>query len=686
MTFLQPAILWGLLALSVPIIVHFFNLQRPKQVLFSNVAFVREVKKTVVRRLKFKQWLLLLMRLLALTCLVLAFANPVLVDEDKPLLLGNRSVVVVVDNSYSMTAGNEKGQYIKQASSMARGIVSAYTPQDEFLLMTTDDLKLNYNFASQEEVREQLRTLEVKQNNRSHAEVLGFLDQLFARASNEIQELYFISDFQASTVLADSQRVSLDSSYLVKYIPLADREQKNVYVSGHQIQSRILEKDKPVQLSMTLVNDGNSRVNDLSVRVWLNGKVVALDNSSLEPQSSKALELPFTPTESGWQSGFIELDDYPVEFDNKRYFSIYIPEQEKVLLVEGQGAPSRNVRILYESVFEQFDASFISARNLANEDLNAYKSLILLGTQSISTGLADRLEGFVNEGGSLMFFPGTDMDLESVNAFFSSMQVGTFEPLRRVEEGLPMSEVDLAHPLFDGIFTRDQANRSFDAPRAFQYHPLSLNNNTVQDRIMALENQVPMLVESRVGEGVMFTFSFFPADRWTDFHVKTIFAPVLFRATQIMNQTQRVQSGQELGDLNPQLIRSTENELIRLLGDEEVEMIPEQYAQGGAMAVRFDKLDLKEGNYQLYQGDELLEYISFNISDRESRLEFASASELRDRLEDQGYGSIELLSALPEAVSEQIEVEQQGTPLWKWFLLLALAFLVAEVLILQLKD
>ena len=48
MTFLNPELLWGLLGLAVPIIIHFFNLQRPREVLFSNVAFVKEVKQTVV--------------------------------------------------------------------------------------------------------------------------------------------------------------------------------------------------------------------------------------------------------------------------------------------------------------------------------------------------------------------------------------------------------------------------------------------------------------------------------------------------------------------------------------------------------------------------------------------------------------------------------------------------------------
>ena len=113
MTFLNPALLWGLLALAVPIIVHFFNLQRPREVLFSNVALVKEVQNTVVRRVKFQRWLLLLFRLLAIAAIVLAFANPVIV-EPGAILQGNRSVAIVIDNSYSMTAGNEKGQYFQQ--------------------------------------------------------------------------------------------------------------------------------------------------------------------------------------------------------------------------------------------------------------------------------------------------------------------------------------------------------------------------------------------------------------------------------------------------------------------------------------------------------------------------------------------------------------------------------------------
>ncbi|MEM9163564.1 MAG: BatA and WFA domain-containing protein, partial [Cyanobacteria bacterium P01_F01_bin.4] len=180
MTFLNPAILWGLAAVAIPIILHFFNLQRPKKVLFSNISFVKAVQKTVVRRVKFKQWLLLLMRILAISALVLAFAGPVFTGEGKTLRRGNRSVAFILDNSQSMSAGNEKGAYLQQALSLTRETMESYSPQDEFLVMTTADLQLNASFLNKEDAKEQLKSITLEQNTRSHREILSFSDQLFS--------------------------------------------------------------------------------------------------------------------------------------------------------------------------------------------------------------------------------------------------------------------------------------------------------------------------------------------------------------------------------------------------------------------------------------------------------------------------------------------------------------------------
>jgi len=682
MSFLNPALLWGLLALAVPIIIHFFNLQRPKQVLFSNVAFVKEVKKTVVKRLKFKQWLLLATRLLAVAALVFAFANPVIMDSSSQTLKGNRSVAVVIDNSFSMTAGNEKGPYFQQAISLARSVIRAYNRQDEFLIMGSDDLKLQYNFGTQEEALEALREIELGQQVRSHEEILSFEDDLFRRAANQVHELYFLSDFQQSTIMADSQTISLqDSNLLVKYIPLATRAQQNVFPAKHEIRSRILTAEKPIEMAMELVNDSESSVRDLSVRVMLEGKTAAISNTSLEPQETQELSLAFTPTQTGWLSGYIDLDDNPIDFDNRRYFSFYIPEKEKVLLVEGQS--SRNVRILYESLFAGFDTRIISARDLSTIQLNEYRSLVLMGIEQVSSGLASRLSTYVNEGGSIMLFPGEKADVESLNVFTQAVGLGRLSPAVTLPSGKLADKVDLKHPIFDGVFTREQENRRFDAPKIFAHYPLSLNNTSIHNRILSMDGPAPILVESRLGQGTMFTFTIYPGDAWTDLHVKSIFTPLLYRATQILNQTQQVQVGQQIGSFTPYRIRTNNQELINLITEDNRAITPEQYTQGGATTLNFERMDLQAGNYQIVQGDSLLEKLAFNISDQESRLAYVGKAQLESVLLKKGYSNIMLLNAEPEEVSQRIQQEKEGNPLWKYFILASLLFLVAEIVILR---
>lgn len=680
MTFLNPGVLWGLLALAVPIIVHFFNLQRPKQILFSNVAFVKEVKKSVVRRVRFQQWLLLIARLLAIAGLVFAFANPVIVDEDQAVMQGNRSIVLVIDNSYSMSAGNEKGQYLQQAISLARNIIKAYGRQDEFLLMSTQDLKLNYNFSEQEEALEELKTLKVFQNIRPHTDILGFSEQIFQRASNPIRELYFLSDFQQSTVMTDSSNFSFnDSSLIVKYIPLASREQNNVYVAETKIESQIVEVDKPVEMSMTLVNDGQAKIRDLSIRVMLDGKAAAISNKSLEPNSSDNIELSFTPTASGWQGGYVEVDDNPIDFDNRRYFTLYVPKMEKVLIVEGER--SANLRILYGDL-GQFDAEFISYRDVSAATLNDYRSLVLLGLPDISSGLADRLRTFLQDGGGVMYFPGEKSDIASANAFFQQLGIGSLGQAVSLQEGIKGNQVDLAHPVFEGIFLKEGNKRSFDAPTVNRYLPFKLNNQTIQNKIVSLENGNPLLVESKVGNGVLYTFSVFPGDKWTDFHLKTIFAPMLFRLTRIMNQSQIVQASQEIGFYTPKRIRTDKQALISLVGEDQQANPPEQYAQGGATTLNFEQMAIKEGVYDIVQEEEILEKIAFNISDLESRLSFLPQNSLRSTLDEKGFNQIQLLPALPDSITTLVKEEKEGVPLWKYFIWIAILFLSVEILIL----
>ncbi|MEO0472990.1 MAG: hypothetical protein AAF206_25455, partial [Bacteroidota bacterium] len=108
----------------------------------------------------------------------------------------------------------------------------------------------------------------------------------------------------------------------------------------------------------------------------------------------------------------------------------------------------------------------------------------------------------------------------------------------------------------------------------------------------------------------------------------------------------------------------------------------EQYAQGGATTLNFEQMDLREGVYDIVQEDVLLEKLAFNISDLESKLTFPDPQILRSRLDQAGLQNIRLLDAQPDQITQTIQVEKEGFPLWKIFAWLGIIFLAVEIALL----
>ncbi len=104
MVFLNPSILLGLLAASIPILIHLLNFRKLQKVEFSTLSFLKELQKSKIKKIKIKQWLLLLLRVLIIVFLVLAFARPTLenVSIAGATSTAKSSSVFIIDNSFSM--------------------------------------------------------------------------------------------------------------------------------------------------------------------------------------------------------------------------------------------------------------------------------------------------------------------------------------------------------------------------------------------------------------------------------------------------------------------------------------------------------------------------------------------------------------------------------------------------------
>src|SRR6478609_5010131 len=138
MQFKHPEILYFLFFLIVPILVHLFQLRRFKKEYFTNVSFLKALSIQTRKSSKIKKWLLLATRMLLLSCLIIAFAQPFFKAKDSNN--ASNEMYIILDNSYSMQAKGQKGELLKRA---VQDLLEHTPEAQNFSLITNSDTYWN---------------------------------------------------------------------------------------------------------------------------------------------------------------------------------------------------------------------------------------------------------------------------------------------------------------------------------------------------------------------------------------------------------------------------------------------------------------------------------------------------------------------------------------------------------------
>ncbi|MFA6980337.1 MAG: BatA domain-containing protein, partial [Ignavibacteriaceae bacterium] len=260
MTFLNPAVLFGLLAASIPVLIHLFNLRKLKKIEFSTLIFLKELQKNKIKKVKLKQWLLLLLRTLIILFLVFGFARPTL----KSTFIGNSSTakttaVFILDDTFSMSVVDAKGSYLNQEKEIALRLLSQLQDGDEVALILVSDFNkpalVTTDFS---QFKKSIESVSISNISGSLQTALIKAAKLLDESSNYNKELYLLSDFQKSRIADGNQLPNLSEALKegirIYAFPLDDKEVFNVGVDKISVNSQIFEKDKPVQVSAFISN------------------------------------------------------------------------------------------------------------------------------------------------------------------------------------------------------------------------------------------------------------------------------------------------------------------------------------------------------------------------------------------------------------------------------------------------
>jgi DNA segregation ATPase FtsK/SpoIIIE-like protein len=134
MQFRHPELLYALLLLIIPILVHLFQLRKFKKEAFTNVAFLKKVNLQTRKSNTIKKWLVLFTRMAALAMIVLAFAQPFITQSD--VATKAKETVVYLDNSFSMQAKGKSGPLLNQS---IQDLITHIPEDTKFTLLTNTD-------------------------------------------------------------------------------------------------------------------------------------------------------------------------------------------------------------------------------------------------------------------------------------------------------------------------------------------------------------------------------------------------------------------------------------------------------------------------------------------------------------------------------------------------------------------
>lgn len=698
MEFLNPLALAALAAAAIPLIIHLFNFRRPRKVDFSSLEFVKELQKSTMQRVRIKQWLLLLLRIMAIACLVLAFARPTLTGSLAGTVGGDvrSSVALIVDNSLSMTLRDAGGEYLRQAKDVAAGIIDEMDTGDEIFVLPTSGIRAaDARYTNVGSAIEAVENLEPSPGSTSLEEAVLRAGEMLEGAAHLNREIYVLSDLQRS-VLGDTSGTSVPDDVRTYLVPVGDRIHANVAVTDVRVESRIIEAGQPVRISATLVNYGTDLIEDYVASVFLDGERLAQATADVPPNVPTTVTMTATPQERGWLSGVVRTEGDAFEFDNERHFSLHVPERRRVLVVRGEGQRSDYVELALSPELGRsgvaFEVTTIDETGLAAAGLTSYDAVILVGPRSLSSGEIAAIDRYVAGGGGLLLTPAAGAPAEDYNNLLASLSGGRFSgfsgSLGGQQSIATFENVDLEHPLFEGVFSRRELREEVRVESPEIYYAMNYSAGPGNEQtLIGLSNGFPFLQEIHHERGAAFLLSVAPEERWSDFPVRGLFIPLLYRSMYYLSASESV-SGEQLTAAQGaeiRISRAGESAQLRLIAPDSTEYVPEQRSLVGALLLTLEGSALDQlGVYDVRTEDELVRRIAVNVDESESDLRTLDPREARDRLAEAIGQDVQLVeldgTRASEAVASLLH-ERTGVELWNLFLLLALIFLLAEMVV-----
>ncbi len=684
MTFLNPAILFGLMAASVPILLHFMNLRKLKKIEFSTLNFLKELQKTKIRRIKLKQWLLLLLRILIIVFVVLGFARPAVTGSGSGSSAAATSAVFIIDNTFSMSVVFNEGSYFNKAKQAAIKLTGSFKMGDEIAVIPfVSDQGMSVTPKSNLElIKSEIEAIKVLNTRGTLNEALIKAGRILYDSQNINKEIYIFTDLQKGSFFRNENEISYLPQLLngsrIFIIDMGSRTIYNTGVDGIKSGNQIFEKGKKVGFYSTITNYSEERVSQVA-SLLINGKRSAQQSVLLSPKESKDFYFETTLSDTGVISASVEIEDDDINGDNKRFLNFYIPDKIKVLLLYKDIEDTRFIKLALSSQPpSSLQVTEAEIENLFAYQLKNFDAVIITG--SVDGEPANRLDEYLIEGGGVLLFPGSKETLSSIQSFFRKLNIPAPEnftgSVNSRETISQFDRVDLNHPLFTDLF-EESGNTKIESSDLFHYLKINPGSGI---NIISMFDRSSFLSEHKSGSGKILLYNISPVLSWSNFPLKSLFPTLINKSIMYLSFSSKgnnqILSGEEL----PVNIRGAFSNQIKVIKPDGLVEYINADSISGKNYFRYMNTNLT-GTFSFYSGNRLLDHFAVNHDPMESISEYSSVSDLNDFLRKTGYDYGTTSLNEKGNIIEQVNGARFGDELWQYFIIAALLLALLEMFV-----
>lgn len=658
MVFIHPEFLWGLLAVSIPIVIHLFDFRKNRKVYFSDIRFLKQVKHSSRKPLKLKQLLILVSRIAFIFFLVIVFAQPILPTDSKKQLVGGTKLIYI-DNSQSMSAlVDSKETALERAKATGQSIINQLPKGQEVIIANNDNLNRFLIPKSLNQASEQISSINLS-DKPSVLNQLGIAIIDFQKRESNLSDIFIISDFQKSTFKLDVGRLDSTLSYWLS--PIKIETINNCVVDSVYLKETAITSDGDIEIEVIIVNYGNQLIENLPIKVFVGNRQVSASSISIPPYQRENISFSLGKISSA-ESAYIQIEDYPITFDN--IFNFSLSEKRNLTVFEIVGANSSN---FIETVFGNRDLFSVFTNNYQSIDNDLFEEsdfVVLNQIDDPKIELIQQLKLFAENGGSVLVVPGMYPNLESFLGITSKLVK------RPIYQKRKLLSPSAKSPFFSTIL--EKSTRKVEMPNATSVWAWGNDRSA----LLSFEDGTPFL--SEISSSIYF-LSAPLIDSMSNFQLHALFVPVMYvLASQSLSPTTQLFSrvGDDYYDINNDSIDF--KDLIKLSKDN-IDIISGKTKVGNRWRLTFPKEITTTGNYKILIDDSVKGYLAINLDKEESQLAPTTNTELENLFSAHKINFLESYNSKSTILSSF----DSGFALWKYALTICLLFLLLETLLIR---